>query len=47
MLISRDGATQTLTVQLADRKKLDTDIWNKLNSGSDVSSPVEGLGDAW
>jgi len=42
MLISRDGATQTLTVQLADRKKLDTDIWNKLNSGSDVSSPVEG-----
>ena len=25
MLVSRDGATQTLTVQLADRKKLDTD----------------------
>lgn len=44
LLISRDGATQTLTVQLADRKKLDTDIWNKLNSGSDISSPVEGLG---
>lgn len=44
LLISRDGATQTLTVQLADRKKLDTDIWNKLNSGSDVSSPIEGLG---
>jgi hypothetical protein len=44
MLISRDGATQTLAVQLADRKKLDTDIWNKLNDGSDVSSPVQGLG---
>jgi serine protease Do len=42
MQISRDGATQTLTVQLADRKKLDTDIWNKLNSGSDAGSPVEG-----
>jgi serine protease Do len=43
MLVSRDGATQTLTVQLADRKKLDTDVWNKLNSGSDIGSPVEGL----
>jgi serine protease Do len=42
--ISRDGATQTLTVQLADRKKLDTDIWNKLNNGSDINSPVTGLG---
>ena len=44
MLISRDGATQTLTVQLVDRKKLDTAIWNKLNDGSDISSPVQGLG---
>lgn len=44
LMVSRDGANQTLTVQLADRKKLDTDIWNKLNSGSDISSPIEGLG---
>jgi serine protease Do len=44
MMISRDGATQTLTVQLVDRKKLDTDIWNKLNDGSDISTPVQGLG---
>jgi serine protease Do len=43
LLISRDGATQTVTPQLADHKKLDTDTWNKLNSGGDVSSPVEGL----
>jgi len=43
MLISREGATQTLTVQLADRKKLDTDVWNKLNSGSDISAPAQGL----
>src|SRR5579872_7379286 len=43
MVISRDGANQTLTVQLADRKKLDTDVWNKLNSGSDISAPVQGL----
>jgi len=44
ILISRDGATQTLSVQLVDRKKLDTDIWNKLNDGSDINSPVQGLG---
>jgi membrane-associated protease RseP (regulator of RpoE activity) len=43
MVISREGATQTVTVQLADHKKLDTDIWNKLNSGSDIGTPVEGL----
>ena len=43
MLISRDGNTQTLSVQLADRKKLDTDVWNKLNSGSDISAPAQGL----
>ncbi len=47
MLISRDGATQTVTVQLADRKKLDTDIWNKLNDGSDINSPVEGALASW
>jgi hypothetical protein len=44
LVVSRDGATQTMTVQLVDRKKLDTDIWNKLNSGSDISSPITGLG---
>jgi len=44
LVISLDGATQTMTVQLVDRKKLDTDIWNQLNSGSDISSPVTGLG---
>jgi len=42
MLISRDGATQTVTVQLADHKKLDTAVWNKLNNGSDITTPVEG-----
>ena len=37
------ASSQTLTVQLADRKKLDSDVWNKLNSGSDVNAPVEGM----
>ena len=42
ILISRDGATQTVTVQLADHKKLDTAVWNKLNNGSDINTSVEG-----
>lgn len=42
--VSRDGATQTLAVQLVDRKKLDTDVWNRLNNDTDPSSPVDGLG---
>ena len=44
LVVSRDGATQTLTVQLADRKKLDDDVWKKLNDGSNISSPATGLG---
>jgi membrane-associated protease RseP (regulator of RpoE activity) len=44
MLISREGATQTVTVQLADRKKMENDVWNKLNSGGDSGSSVQGLG---
>lgn len=44
LTVSRDGATQTLPVQLVDRKKLDTDVWNKLNSDTDSGSSVEGLG---
>jgi hypothetical protein len=44
LTISRDGTNQMFTVQLADRKKLDTDIWNKLNNGSDIGSPATGLG---
>ena len=43
LLVSRDGVNQTITVQLVDRKKLDTDVWNKLNNGSDISTPVQGL----
>ena len=42
ILISRDGATQTVTVQLADHKKLDTAVWNKLNNRSDINTTVEG-----
>jgi hypothetical protein len=44
LVVSRDGATQTITVQLADRKKMESDVWNKLNNDNDPSSPVQGLG---
>jgi hypothetical protein len=44
IVLSRDGAIQTIAVQLADRRKMENDVWNKLNSGSDISSPVPGLG---
>jgi len=32
LVISRDGAIQTISVQLADRKKMENDVWNKLGS---------------
>ena len=44
LVFSRDGATQTVAVQLADRKKMENDVWNKLGSGNDSSSPVTGMG---
>jgi membrane-associated protease RseP (regulator of RpoE activity) len=36
--ISRDGNVQTLTVQLADRRAMEHDIWNKIGSGGDAFS---------
>src|SRR5215472_17142842 len=31
LLISRDGSTQTVAVQLCDRKVMEQDVWNRLN----------------
>jgi len=42
LVISRDGATQTIAVQLADRKKMENDVWNKL--GSNTVSPTDAPG---
>lgn len=40
VVISRDGNTQTINVELADHKKMEHDVWNKLDNGGDpVSSP--------
>ncbi len=41
--ISRDGNIQTLAVQLADRKTVDHDVWDKIDSDGDVG-PSPGMG---
>ena len=45
LLISRDGNTSTIAVELADRKAVEHDVWNKIDdSGSGFSSaPAMGL----
>jgi S1-C subfamily serine protease len=42
--ISRDGNVQTLAVQLADRRVMEHDVWNKLGNGGDVFSTGPGVG---
>jgi C-terminal processing protease CtpA/Prc len=42
LVFSRDGAIQTIAVQLADHHKMESDIWDKLNRSSDISSSVQG-----
>jgi membrane-associated protease RseP (regulator of RpoE activity) len=44
LLISRDGNAQTLAVQLADRKAMEQDVWNKIGNGGEEFSPVGGMG---
>lgn len=44
LVISRDGNTQTLNVELADRKAMEQEAWNRLNnSGSSGSGPTMGI----
>jgi len=42
--ISRDGNIQTLAVQLADRKLLRKDVWDKIDNDSAGVAPVAGMG---
>jgi len=44
LLISRDGNTQTLAVELADRKAMEHDVWNKIGAGGDVFAQTPGMG---
>ncbi|MGB6746001.1 MAG: PDZ domain-containing protein [Terracidiphilus sp.] len=42
--ISRDGNIQTLAVQLAERKTLDHDIWDKIDSDGSELEPAPTMG---
>jgi membrane-associated protease RseP (regulator of RpoE activity) len=42
--ISRDGNEQTLAVELADRRAMEQDVWNKIGTGGDVYSQTPGMG---
>lgn len=44
LVISRDGAVQTIAVEVVDRKKMEHDVWNRLDSGSQPVSSGGGLG---
>jgi membrane-associated protease RseP (regulator of RpoE activity) len=42
--VSRDGAVQTLVVELADRRAMEHDVWNKIGNGGDVFAQAPGMG---
>ena len=42
--ISRDGNVQTLAVELADRRVMEHDVWNKIGNGGDVFTQGSGMG---
>jgi serine protease Do len=44
LLISRDGNLQTIAVTLVDRKKMEHDVWNRLDSGEDGSGAAPAMG---
>ena len=44
ILLSREGNMQTLVVQLVDRKKMEHDVWNKLDSDSTEGAAVPAMG---
>jgi serine protease Do len=44
LVISRDGNVQTLAVELADRRVMEHDVWNRLRNGSDSSGQGAGMG---
>ena len=42
--ISRDGNIQTVAVQLADRKVVDHDVWDKIDNGADDPGAAPSMG---
>jgi serine protease Do len=44
LIISREGNLQTIAVQLADRKKMEHDVWNKIDGGGEEFTSVPSMG---
>jgi S1-C subfamily serine protease len=44
LVISRDGNLQTLGVELADRRVMEHEVWNKLGRDGDFFAPGPGMG---
>ena len=44
--ISRDGNLQSFAVELADRRVMEHDVWNKLGADGEIYAPGPGMG-AW
>lgn len=44
LVVSRDGLVQTVKVQLVDRKKMEHDVWNKLESDREGSGSAPAMG---
>ncbi len=44
MVLSREGSSQTVEVQLVDRKSMERDVWNKLGRQGDASTSAPALG---
>lgn len=42
--VSRDGVLQTLTVELVDHKKMEHDVWNRLDNGGETVSSTPAMG---
>ena len=43
LTISREGNLQTVAVDLADRKTVENDAWNKIDNGGDLFAPGPGM----
>jgi hypothetical protein len=41
--ISRDGNVQTLSVELANRRAMEHEVWNNIGTGGDVFTPGPGM----
>jgi serine protease Do len=44
LVIIRDGAQQTFTLQLVDRKAMEQDVWNKMNDAEAFQPTPAGMG---